>query len=155
MIATLRSPLRQPQPKARRKLPVWNFRMQTIRRVPASPLRVTVDDVPPADDGPTAVDDGPVQIVEPADTHAVFVIDTSASLSQEDLALMEEALKNLATTLFEQNPNGTVISLIEFDSNASFMGDGTFYTAGMTSWMLLITSIHWVEGRQIISTPSI
>ncbi|MFC4273370.1 VWA domain-containing protein, partial [Sneathiella chungangensis] len=93
-------------------------------------IDVTVDDVPPADDGPTAVDDGPVQIVEPADTHAVFVIDTSASLTQQELAIMEDALKHLATTLFERNPDGTVITLIEFDNDANFMGggNGTFYT---------------------------
>ncbi len=93
-------------------------------------IDVTVDDVPPADDGPTAVDDGPVQIVEPADTHAVFVIDTSASLTQQELAVMEDALKHLAMTLFERNPDGTVITLIEFDSDANFMGggNGTFNT---------------------------
>ena len=81
-------------------------------------------------DGPTAVADGPDYITEPLDTHAVFVIDTSASLSQSDLAVMEEALKNLATTLFAQNPEGTKITLIDFDTHASFIGggNGTFTT---------------------------
>ncbi|MCF8467246.1 MAG: VWA domain-containing protein, partial [Sneathiella sp.] len=92
-------------------------------------IDVTVN-APPPDDGPTAVADGPDYISEPLDTHAVFVIDTSASLSQPDLALMEEALKNLATTLFTQNPEGTKITLIDFDTHASFIGggDGTFTT---------------------------
>lgn len=92
-------------------------------------IDVTVNDTTvPVDDGPTAVDDGPVVIAEPADTHALFVIDTSGSLSDADIALMEEALKNLATTLFERNPTGTAITLIDFDSRAEFIGDGTFYT---------------------------
>ncbi|MAL80553.1 MAG: hypothetical protein CMN55_15855 [Sneathiella sp.] len=108
-------------------------------------IDVTVNDVTiPVDDGPTAVDDGPVLIAEPADTHAVFVIDTSASLSQEDIALMEEALKNLATTLFERNPTGTVITLIDFDSAARFIGDGTFYT--LDSVLEALDTLDTLEG---------
>ena len=89
-------------------------------------IDVTVNDVPPGDDGPTAVDDGPVIKVEPADVHAVLVIDTSGSMNATELGLMKEALINLATTLFEQNPDGTVITLIDFDETARFIGDGTF-----------------------------
>ncbi|MZR31355.1 VWA domain-containing protein [Sneathiella litorea] len=89
---------------------------------------VTVNDVPPADDGPTAVDDGPFIKVEAPDIHAVFVIDTSGSMNWNELSLMEEALKNLATTLFEQNPDGTAITLIDFDETARFIGGGTFTT---------------------------
>ncbi|WP_373085309.1 VWA domain-containing protein [Sneathiella sp.] len=96
-------------------------------------INVTVDDVPVVL-GPNAVADGPVVITEPLDTHAVFIVDTSASLSQNDLALMEQALKNLATTLFSQNPDGTKITIIDFDSTAKFLGggDGTFTTLAST-----------------------
>ena len=88
-------------------------------------IAVTVTDA-----GPIAVNDGPVSISEPQDTHAVFVIDTSASLSSNDLALMEEALKSLATDLFSQSPLGTAITLIDLDGNADFIGggDGTYTT---------------------------
>ena len=94
-------------------------------------IDVTVGDVPPPpppDDGPTAVDDGPVIKMEPADVHAVFVIDTSGSMNATELGLMKEALVNLATTLFEQNPDGTAITLIDFDEVARFIGGGTFTT---------------------------
>lgn len=91
-------------------------------------IDVTVNDVPPGDDGPTAVDDGPVIKMEQSDVHAVFVIDTSGSMNATELALMKEALINLATTLFEKNPDGTVITLIDFDETARFIGDGTFTT---------------------------
>ncbi|WP_288903426.1 VWA domain-containing protein [uncultured Sneathiella sp.] len=91
-------------------------------------VNVTVNDVPPADDGPTAVDDGPFVKVEAPDIHAVFVIDTSGSMDWNELSLMEAALKNLATTLFEQNPDGTAITLIDFDETARFIGGGTFTT---------------------------
>jgi len=118
--------------------------------------------------GPTAVDDGPASISEPVDTHAVFVIDTSRSLSQADLALMEEALKNLATDLFTQNPLGTAITLIDFGTSAEFIGggDGTFTTlssvltalddldtrsGGLTDYaeaLDLVKTIDFVDGYQ-------
>jgi len=80
------------------------------------------------DEGPVAVMDGPEAIQEPDDVHAVFVIDTSGSLSVADLQLMEEALKNLATDLFTQNPLGTRITLIDFDTSASYLnGDEVTY----------------------------
>ncbi|USG62239.1 VWA domain-containing protein [Sneathiella marina] len=80
------------------------------------------------DEGPVAVMDGPEAIQEPNDIHAVFVIDTSGSLSVGELQLMEEALKNLATDLFTQNPLGTRITLIDFDTSADYLnGDDITY----------------------------
>jgi Ca2+-binding RTX toxin-like protein len=49
-------------------------------------------------------------------------------MNATELGLMKEALINLASTLFEQNPDGTVITLIDFDETARFIGDGTFTT---------------------------
>ncbi|MDF2366079.1 VWA domain-containing protein [Sneathiella sp.] len=91
-------------------------------------IDVTVGDVPPNDDGPTAVDDGPVIKVEPTDVHAVMVLDTSGSMDPAELALMKEAVINLIGTLFEQNPDGTAITLIEFNDTAGFIGGGNFTT---------------------------
>jgi Ca2+-binding RTX toxin-like protein len=84
---------------------------------------VTVDD-----EGPIAVMDGPEVIQEPIDVHAVLVMDTSGSLSVSELQLIEEALKNLATDLFTQNPLGTRITLIDFDTSARYLnGDEVTY----------------------------
>ena len=91
-------------------------------------IDVTVDSAPPSDDGPTAIDDRPAALIETVNTHAVFVIDTSGSMNSYELGLMEEALKNLAWTMFTQNATGTAITLIEFDDDANFLGAGTFTT---------------------------
>ncbi len=87
-------------------------------------------DVTVTDEGPVAVADNPPSLNEIPNTHAIFVIDTSGSLSATELAQMEAALKNLATTMFEANPEGTVITLIDFGTNAEFIGggDGTYDT---------------------------
>ena len=91
-------------------------------------IDVTVDEVPPSDDGPTAVNDGPTITVSPSNTHAVFVMDTSGSMSQYELQLMEDALKDLAINLFELNEPNTVITLIDFDEVANFHNAGTYTT---------------------------
>ncbi|MCR9214448.1 MAG: VWA domain-containing protein [Proteobacteria bacterium] len=87
-------------------------------------------DVTVTDEGPVAVADNPPSLNELPNTHAIFVIDTSGSLSAAELAQMEAALKNLATSMFEANPDGTVITLIDFGTDAEFIGggDGTYDT---------------------------
>ncbi len=74
---------------------------------------------------PQAQDDNPDCIVEPAPPHAVFIMDTSASMSSSELQLMEDALKDLAADVFGNN-SGAKITLIEFDSDANYLGKGTF-----------------------------
>ncbi|MEH6544946.1 MAG: VWA domain-containing protein [Sneathiella sp.] len=97
------------------------------------------------DEGPVAVMDGPEAIQEPNDVHAVFVIDTSGSLSVADLQLMEEALKNLATDLFTQNPLGTRITLIDFDTSADYLnGDEVTYD----SLQSVIAALNDLDSKQ-------